>query len=187
MSGRLDLDLLRGLLRLRGFGQHHLEDAVLERRGDLIGVDALGQAEIALERAVATLGDVVVLLLFVGLFFLFALDGDSAVGDAYLDVLFVHSWHFRRDLVGLVRFRDVDSWSGDGNPLRPAPLKCGQLPEWASPEVLTEILKQVIDLLPECLERTLCLAGERWLASLLRSGKFGFICHSRSSHVWLVW
>src|SRR6516162_8857958 len=102
MSGRLDLDLLRGLLCLRGFGQPHLEDAVLERRGDLIGVDALGQAEIALERAVATLGDVVVLLLFVGLFFLFALDGDSAVGDAYLDVLFVHSWHFRRDLVGLV-------------------------------------------------------------------------------------
>ncbi len=44
-----DLDALR--LRLHGLGDAHLEYAVVERRGDGAGVDALGQRERAGERA----------------------------------------------------------------------------------------------------------------------------------------
>src|SRR6266498_1536907 len=38
-SGRLDFDLLGGLLRLRGLRQRHLKHTVLEARLDLVGFD----------------------------------------------------------------------------------------------------------------------------------------------------
>jgi len=45
----LDLDLLGRLLRFRRLRQRHLENAVLERRLDLVGIDAFGKAKIAFE------------------------------------------------------------------------------------------------------------------------------------------
>src|SRR6516225_5360749 len=107
-SGCLDLNLLRRFLRFRGFRQRDLEHAILERRLDLAGVHALRQCEIALERAIAALGDVIVLLLLFFFLLLLTLDGEAAVGDVHLDVLLVHSGQFGRNLVSLVSFADVD-------------------------------------------------------------------------------
>src|SRR5690348_1967554 len=127
-GGWLDFDLLRRLLCFRGLRQGDLQHAVLERRRDLVGVDAIRQVEIALERAVPTLGDVIVLLFFLLLFLLLALDGEAATGETYLDVLFVHSRQFGRNLIGLVGFAEVDRRSGY-EPARPGAFKTGERAE----------------------------------------------------------
>src|SRR3974390_1679992 len=60
-SSSLDLDFLRGLLRLRLFGQFYSEHALLEPRFDLISVNTLWQFKAALERAKTTLLQVIIL------------------------------------------------------------------------------------------------------------------------------
>src|SRR3569832_2005013 len=55
LSSRLDADRLGRLLRVFGLRQGDLEHAVLERRLDLVGVDAVRQGEIPLEAAIAAL------------------------------------------------------------------------------------------------------------------------------------
>src|SRR3954470_19779401 len=69
-----DADLHAPRLRLDGLGDPHRQHAVVQRRGDALGVDALGQAERARERAGRPLDAVVALvaLLVLGL----ALAGD---------------------------------------------------------------------------------------------------------------
>src|SRR5512134_267295 len=54
-SSFLDGDLLLFLLRLGRLGQGHREHTVLERRRDLVGVNAFGHLERALERPEAAL------------------------------------------------------------------------------------------------------------------------------------
>ena len=54
-SGGLDLDLLRGLLSLRLFGQCHSQHALLEVCFDLVWVNTLRNIEAAFERAKVTL------------------------------------------------------------------------------------------------------------------------------------
>ena len=61
-----------------------------------------------LEGAIAALGDVVVLLLFLGLLALLALDREAAIGDLDIDVLFVETRKLGRNLIRLVALGDVD-------------------------------------------------------------------------------
>src|SRR5579871_6813288 len=168
-SSRLDLDFLRSLLRFRGLRQRHLEDTVLERALDLVGIDAFGHAEIALERAITAFGDVVVLLLFFRIFLLFGLDRDPAAGDIHFYVLLVNPGQLGRDLIGLVCFGDVDGRSVDEF-LRPSSLKSGERAERTPPEIITEIVEKAIDFLPQCLERTPDFSRERRRSLLLRNG-----------------
>jgi hypothetical protein len=53
--GLPDRDLLLFLLRFRRLRQDHGEHAILESRGNLVGIDVVGNLERALERAEAPL------------------------------------------------------------------------------------------------------------------------------------
>src|SRR6516162_1614523 len=109
-SGLFDRDLLFALLCLLRLRHRDGEHAILEICLDLVGVDAVRHPERTLERAVAALGEVVILLLLLLFIPLLALDRQRAVGELDVDSALVHARQFRRDLVGLFLFDDVDGW-----------------------------------------------------------------------------
>ena len=73
-SCRLDGDLLLGLLSFRLLREGYSEYTLLETRLDLVGVNLVGQAEIALERAEVTFVQIIFLLFLLLLLPLLALD-----------------------------------------------------------------------------------------------------------------
>src|SRR6516225_3602865 len=83
-SGLFDRDLLFALLCLLRLRQRDGEHAILEICLDLVGVDAVRHPERTLERAIAALGEVIILLLLLLFVPLLALDRQRAVGE--LDV-----------------------------------------------------------------------------------------------------
>src|SRR3989304_7227920 len=91
-----DLDRLRPpCLRLR---QVQLEDAVLEVRGRLLGVERGGEGEGAGEHSVAGLPPQPVLVLLPGLLLRLAPDGDGVTVDLDLDVVRLQAWQSSFDL-----------------------------------------------------------------------------------------
>ena len=76
-SSRFDLDLVTLALEFRRFGQRNLEDALVELGVDLRSVGPFGHAYRALERTVAPLGELVMLLLLITLRAFFAADGQG--------------------------------------------------------------------------------------------------------------
>ena len=135
---------------LRRLRQVHREHAVLEAGLDLVGVDALGHLERALEGTEAALRQVVVLLLLFLLLALLALDRQGAVGELDLDVLLVDAGQLGRDLVFLVLLDDID---GGRLPNVSSPRQNGSMSntssERAAAAVEAEILEQAVDLAPE--------------------------------------
>src|SRR6516225_1930695 len=154
-SGLLDRDLLLAFLRLRRLRQRDGEHAVLEICLDLVGIDAVRHAERALERAIATFGKIIVLLLLFLVVALLARDGQGAVGKLDVDVALIHSRQLRRDLVGFLLLGDIDGWrlapSGLARPER-LQYECAAA-EWRAPGAQLEILEQAVDLAPQVLER----------------------------------
>src|SRR5262249_62242777 len=110
-------DSLLALLRSRRLWQRDREHAVLEVRRDPVGVNSGRHRKRTLERAIAALGEVEVLLLLLFFALLLALDRQRAVGEFDVDVLFVHARKLRRDLEGLALVDDVDA----GPPPPPPP------------------------------------------------------------------
>src|SRR5579864_1082171 len=107
-SGGLDLDLLLLLLRFGALRQGHGEDALAEGCRDLVAIDAVGEREGTLERAVGALRDVPVLVLCFLLLTFLALDGENVAGYRDVDVLLVEARQFGRNLEALVVFGHVD-------------------------------------------------------------------------------
>src|SRR6516162_8176347 len=112
-------------------------------------------SERSLERAIAALGEVIILLLLLLFVPLLALDRQRAVGELDVDIALVHPRQFRRDLVGFLLFDDVDGWG-----LAPADLAATErlnveeaTPEWRAPGAQLEVLEQAIDFPPQALER----------------------------------
>jgi hypothetical protein len=88
------------------------------------------------------------------------------MGDVHLDVLFVHSQQFGRNLIGLFALADIDRRSGGELPW-PGPLEGSKRTDRSPPEVLVEIVEQTINFLPGRLERPPCLTGKRGLVGFL--------------------
>src|SRR5215471_19343875 len=109
-SGLFDRDLLFAPLRLLRLRQRDGEHAILEICLDLVGVDAVRDSERTLERAIAALGEVIILLLLLFVPLLAPLDRPRAVRELDVDIALVHPRQFRRDLVGLLLFDDVNGW-----------------------------------------------------------------------------
>src|ERR1019366_4679606 len=109
-SSSLDLDLLRGLLRLKLLGKRQREYAFLEARFNFIRIDAFRHLEAALEGAKVALMHIIILLLLLFFFLLLTLDDQVAIGDLHFDVLLIHPGQFGRELVGLLAFGDVYCW-----------------------------------------------------------------------------
>src|SRR6516165_5479052 len=154
-SGLFDCDLLFARLCLLRLRQRDGEHAILEICLDFVGVDAVRNSERSLERAIAALGEVIILLLLLLFVPLLALDRQRAVGELDVDIALVHPRQFRRDLVGFLLFDDVDGWG-----LAPADLAAPErlnveeaTPEWRAPGAQLEVLEQAIDFPPQALER----------------------------------
>src|SRR5262245_53128612 len=79
-------DPLLALLRLCTLRQLHCKHAVDELGLDLVRVHALRNRKAALEGTIATLGEIIILLLFLLLLVFLALDGQHAVGELHVDV-----------------------------------------------------------------------------------------------------
>src|SRR5262249_35235057 len=148
-------DSLLALLRSRRLWQRDREHAVLEVRLDPVGVNAGRHRERTLERAIAALGEVEVLLLLLPFALLLALDRQRVVGAFDVDVLLVHARKLRRDLEGLALVDDVDG----GRPA-PADLAAPErlnveytAAERRAPGAQLEILEQAVDFAPQALER----------------------------------
>src|SRR5215831_10651489 len=154
-SGLPDRDSLLVLLRLRRLRQRDREHAVLEVRLDPVGINAGRHRERTLERAIAALGEVKVLLLLLPFAPLLALDRQRAVGEFDVDVALVHARQLRRELEGVPLVDDVD-----GGRLAPADLATPErlnvehaAPERRAPRAQLEILEQAVDFPPQALER----------------------------------
>ena len=133
---------------------------------DAFGIGAVGQREAAVEAAVAALGDVIVLLLLLGLLALLALDGETAIGELDVDVLLVEAGKLGRDLVGFVAFGDVDG-RGGARLGKIAFEPCKRL-ERPVPEAVAEILKNLVDFVAQRRER---------LSRFGSGGRSGRLCH----------
>src|SRR5215472_1002985 len=182
-SSGFDLDLLMegpGRHRLR---QHHGQNAVAELGSDLIARYAVWKVEASLERAVAALGEIAVLVLLLVLLTLLALQDQEVAGDGDVDVLLGHPGKLRGDLEGVLALGYVDRRHGHAchGVALPQRVEVEQLPHRReSEEAAGEPIEQPIHLAPECLPRIRANGPQRrGLFHRYRSG-----CHGRSPSCW---
>src|SRR6516165_10274738 len=117
--GLLDLDFLCRFLSLSRFWQRDGQHSLREIGGDLVAVDARGQLECPLERAVRTLGEMIVLVLLFLFLALFASEDEHVTGNRRVDVLGVNPRQLGRDFVCRIVFAHVDCWRGKGEGAAP--------------------------------------------------------------------
>src|SRR5690606_25788714 len=98
LSAGLDRDLSFGLFRLGALRQAQPKHALVVACLDLVLLNLEGQGYGTVEGPVGSLGDVVVLLFFLLLRSLLALDRQHAVGERAIDVLLVDAGQLNGDV-----------------------------------------------------------------------------------------
>jgi hypothetical protein len=115
--GQTGLALNGNPFRFRGlmFGEPQLQDAVMDIRLDLFRINRSRQGKDALEAPIAPFPAMVAILRDLSLRLPFPTNGQGAVMDFYVEMIFLYTWEFRlqdKALIGLIDIYRRDLGTG---------------------------------------------------------------------------
>src|SRR5690606_5161776 len=148
----LDGDFLFRMLCLRGLGQAKGQNALGETCLYFFGIHAFRHLERSLERTIAALRQIIVLVLFLLRLRLVTLDRKNPVVQLDIDIFLADARQFSRNFIFVVLLDDVEGGVDAPPPSRKRKIEIKTCLLRQSPTERPEILEKAIDLTPKAFE-----------------------------------